>query len=98
MGDQPITLDTEAGAKRHLQANQSIDIPSEQQSKCDQPNKSNGSHAEDDGSSEPASKRLKLESQEDSAKVDSRDKVKGVAKIRPEYAYTCLDRPAYQPM
>lgn len=84
MGDQLNATDPEGGLKRQLQGEQLGNPNSEQSNTGNQVATTNGEQIEGANLSEPASKRIKLDQPEQPPKVDARDKVKGIALIKPE--------------
>jgi tRNA-dihydrouridine synthase 3 len=84
MGDQLSATDPEGGLKIPLQGEQLGCPDLEQSSTGNQSATTNGEQIEGRNLSEPASKRIKLDHVEQLPTVDARDKVKGIALIKPE--------------
>lgn len=84
MGDQPKPIDPEGGVKRQLGGDQLDATSSGQPSTANQSATTNGEEIKEDNPHEQASKRIKLDLSEQSPRLDSRDKVKGTALIKPE--------------
>jgi tRNA-dihydrouridine synthase 3 len=85
MGDQQNATDPEGGLKRHLESEQLLNTGTEQPSTEAPSAATNGAQIEVENVKEPASKRVKLEQAKEEPKIDARDKVKGIAMIKPEY-------------
>ena len=83
MDDQPTLAILDGGLKRQLEGEQSA-IPTSAQSNTDPVATTNGTQMEGNGSHEPTSKRLKLDQTEQGLRMDAREKVKGIALIKPE--------------
>jgi tRNA-dihydrouridine synthase 3 len=85
MGDQiPDPLDSEGGLKRQLEEERPEDIHPSQPTTTGDPMVTTTETAEGNGIHEPASKRVKIDQSEQTPRVDARDKVRGIALIKPE--------------
>lgn len=85
MSDHTNGANPELGLKREMEVDQLEDIntvnSTEEQHSA---TKTNEETTGEDNLQEPASKRIKLDQSEQTPRVDARDKVKGVALIKPE--------------
>lgn len=86
MGDQIPDPLTEGGLKRQLEDERPEDIHPSQSATTGDPIVVATEATEGNGIQEPASKRVKIDqSQQTTSRVDDRDKVKGIALIKPEW-------------